>query len=120
MVKSGKVKKGIKGTGNNKSCNVRSLFDESFRIYKLSHPVPGKCEYIPQDDKTEKTFELKPTWPVYAVLDHSEQQVAHSGDEQDMSNLMRYKAFRASMPLYSIYRHCPAKQDECCRKIKGL
>jgi len=72
MVKTGKVKKGIKGTGNNKSCNLRALLDESFRIYNFSHPVAGKCEYIPEDDKPEETFELKPSWSVYTVLDHSE------------------------------------------------
>ena len=66
MVKPGKVKKSIKGVGDNKSCNLGSLPDESFRIYNLSHPVAGKGEDIPQDDKPEKTFKLKPPWICYA------------------------------------------------------
>ena len=120
MVKPGKVEKGIKGTGDYISCNLGSLLDESFRVHKLPHPVAGKCEYIPQNYEPEETFELKPSGPINTVLDHSEQQVAHSRDKQNMSNLMRYKTFRASMPLYCIDRHCPVNQGECCRKIKGL
>jgi len=65
-----------------------SLFDESFRIYNLSHPVTGKGENVPQDDKPEETFELEPTRSGYAVMVHPVQQVAHSGNEQDMSDLM--------------------------------
>jgi hypothetical protein len=90
MVKTGKVEKGVKGTGDNERCNMGSLFDESFRIYNLSHPVAGKGEDIPQNDKPEETFEFKPTGSGYVILDHSEQQVAHSGDKQDVSDLMGY------------------------------
>ena len=72
MIKPGEVKKGVKGIGDNKRCNLGALPDESSRIYNLSHPVAGKGEDVPQDDKPEETFELKPSWPVYTVLDHSE------------------------------------------------
>ena len=88
MVKSGQIKKSIKGVSYNKRSNMGSLFDESFRIYNLSHPMAGKGEDVPQDDKPEETFELKPTRSGYAVMVHPVQQVAHSGDEQDMSDLM--------------------------------
>ena len=68
MVKSGQVKKSIKGIGDNETCNLGSLLDESFRIYDLSHPVAGKSEDVPQNDKPEETFELKPSWSGYPVL----------------------------------------------------
>jgi hypothetical protein len=88
MIKPGEVKKSIKGVSYSKRSNMGSLFDESFRIYNLSHPVAGKGEDIPQDDKPEETFELKPSRSGYAVMVHPVQQIAHSGDEQDMSDLM--------------------------------
>lgn len=93
MVKSGQVKKGIKGVCYNKRSNMGSLPDESVRIYNFSHPVAGKGEDIPQDYKPEETFELKPARSAYAAMVYPVQQVAHAGDEQDMSDLMRYQAF---------------------------
>ena len=120
MIKQGKIKKSIKGVGDNKSCNLVFLGDESCRIYNFMHPVAEKGEEIPQDDKPEKTFKLKPPWICYAEKVYPVQQVAHSGDEQDMSDLMRYQTFRPSMPLHSVNRHCPANQGECRGKIKGL
>ena len=66
MVKPGKVKKSIKGVGDNKSCNLVSLRDEFFRIYNFSHPMAGKGEDIPHDDKPEETFKLEPPRICYA------------------------------------------------------
>ena len=93
MVKPGKVKEGIKGIGDNKRCNMNSLLDKSFRINNFSHPVAGKGENIPQDDKPEETFEFKPSWSTYTVLVYPVQKVTHTGDEQDMSDLMGYETF---------------------------
>jgi hypothetical protein len=70
MVKTGKVKKGIERIAYDKSCNLGSLLDKTFRIYNLSPPVAGKGEDIPQDDKPEETFEFKPTWSGYVILVH--------------------------------------------------
>ena len=88
MIKPGEVKKGVKVIGDNKRCNLGALPDESFRICNLSHPVAGKGEDVPQDDKPEEASEFEPTRSGYAVMVHPVQQVAHSGDEQDMSDLM--------------------------------
>ena len=120
MVKPGKVQKCIKRAGDNKSCSLGSLLYEFFRMCKLSHPVPEEGEEIPQDDKPEEVFELKPSWTFYVVMVYPVQQVAHSRDEQDMSDLMRYQTFCPPMPLHSINRYCPANQGESHRKTKGF
>jgi len=46
MIKQGKIKKSIKGVGDNKSCNLVFLGDESCRIYNFMHPVAEKGEEI--------------------------------------------------------------------------
>ena len=120
MVKTGKVEKGIKGTCDNKICNLGSLLDESFWIYYFSHPVSGKGKDIPQDDQPEKSFKLKPSRSGYAILDNPVKQVGHSGDEQDVSDLMRYQTFCSSMLLHGIYRHCQADHGKGKRKTKDL
>ena len=120
MIKAGKVKKSIKGLCDNKSCNLVSLPDEFFRIYNLSHPVAGKGEDIPENDKPEETFEFKPSRVGYTVVVYHVQQVTHSGDEQDVSDLMRYQTFCSSVLLHGIYRHCQADQGKCKRKTKDL
>jgi hypothetical protein len=118
MIKAGKVKEDIKGFCDNESCNLVSLLDEFIRIYNLSHPVAGKGENIPENDKPEETFEFKPSRVGYAVVVYHVQQVPHSRDEQDVSDLMRYQAFCSSMLLNGIYRHCQAEQCKCQRKTK--
>ena len=120
MIKPGEVKKEIKGISDNKSSNLGSLLDKSFRINNLPHPVAGKGEDIPQDDKPEEAFEFKPSGISYTERVNLVQQIDHSGDEEDMSDLMRHKTFSTSMRLYSIDRHCPTDKGECHAKTKGL
>jgi len=88
MVKPGQVKKSIKGICYSKRSNMGTLHNESFRVYNLPHPVAGKGEDVPEDDKPEETFELKPTLPGYAAMVNPVQQIGHSRDEQDVANLM--------------------------------
>ena len=120
MIKTGEVKKGIEGISNNKSSYLGSLPDESFRVHDLSHPVTGKGKDVPQNDKPEEVFELKPSRVCYADRVNPVQHVYHSGDEQDMSYLMGDETFCTTMPLYSIYRDCTAYQGECQYKTKAF
>jgi len=110
MVKPGEVKYNVENIGDHETRHLCAVLNEPFMIDQFSHPVAGKGQNIPQNNKPEKAFELKPACSGNMVSVNPVEQIGHSGYKKDMADLMRYQTLCTAMLLHGKSRVNPEEK----------
>ena len=95
MVKAGEIEYCIKRIGDQKSGQLGTFMYKPCRFHNFSHPVAREGQEIPQDNKPEKAFELKPPRSGNPIVVNTKKQVSHPDNKKDMTYLVGYE------PLYT-------------------
>ena len=110
MIEAGEIEQCIKSIGYHESGQFCPLVNKPFPGHNLPHPVAREGQDIPQDNKPEEAFELKPALSNNPVAVNTEKQVCHSGDKKDMPYLVGYESLGTPMLLDGKSRSGPEQE----------